>query len=316
MADLKASSRALTQLLGKRATVLERTLFASRIGTAVGLAVIAIATSANWASVVYVAAAIVFVLTLFEIFADKEGSTTLADARQAMDKALDQESESENQRRKAAAVENAYSQELERLSHFQAARDLVRAIFEDVATAQSNWDEIRVINLILQQARRSLFLALGFEMGDFHTICVYERVATTGGIAELVCKAHVRSIDCDLQEARIWREGVGAAGTALARGEEVVVPDLHAPELGTLYSLPDKKPDDDARYRSIVAEPIGMDGKGQLWGVLVATSSIPNHFSLEDRSYVDVTESLAGMISLAVKLVRSKSAALTASSHS
>jgi hypothetical protein len=315
MADLKASSQALTQLLGSRATLLDRTVVFSKIASAIGIAVIAIATSANWPAVVYVAAAVVFVLTVFSVFAEKDASTTLSNARLAMDRAIDQQAESESQRRTAEEVEDAYTEELERLSHFQAARDLVRAIFEDVATSQSTLDEIKVIDRILQQARRSLSLAHGFTMNDFYTICVYERVQVGGAAAELECKSHLRAIDCDLSKARKWKEGVGVAGTALARNEEIIVPDLQAPALGSLYNLPEKKADDDVRYRSIVAEPISLDGKGQLWGVLVATSSNAGHFSLEDRSYVDITQSLAGMISLAVKLVRSKTAATKAGSH-
>jgi GAF domain len=160
---------------------------------------------------------------------------------------------------------------------------------------------------MLKQARRALFLAHGFEMNDFHTICVYQRVMGSDGRPELVCRAHIRAIDCELALARVWKEGIGVAGTALAKATEVVVPDLTAPELGTLYNLREKKDEDDTRYRSIVAEPISLDGSGALWGVLIATSSRAGHFSVQDRSYVNVTEALAGMISLAVKLVRGKS---------
>lgn len=315
MMDLKESSRTLTNILGVRATALERLSVTSKLLTAIGAGIIPVATFANWPILGDAAAAVVFVTTIFLLYTDKDTSTSLADARTAMDHALDQQAESEVGRRKYEAAEKAYNDELDRLSHFQAARDLVRAILEDVATSNSQLDEVSVIDRMLKTARHSLTLAHGFEMKDFHTICVYQRVVGSSGVAELICRAHLRTIDCDVKQARSWKEGVGAAGTALARGEEIVVPDLKAPELGTLYSLPEKKAEDDSRYRSIAAEPISLDGKKDLWGILVATSSVPAHFSLEDRSYVNVTQSLAGMIGLAVKLVRSKAAVVAGVSH-
>lgn len=315
MMDLKESSRALTRILGDRASALERLAVISKLLTATGAAIIVVATFANRPIIGNTSAAVVFIATLFLLYTDKDNSKSLAEARTAMDHALDQQAESEAMHRKYEAAETAYNNELERLSYFQAARDLVRAILEDVATSNSQLDEVSVIDRMLKTARHALTLAHGFEMKDFHTICVYQRAVNATGVVELICRAHLRTIDCDVKQARTWKEGVGAAGTALARGEEIVVPDLRAPELGTLYSLPEKKVEDDTRYRSIAAEPISLDGKKDLWGILVATSSVPAHFSLEDRSYVDVTQSLAGMIGLAVKLVRSKAAGVAAKSH-
>lgn len=306
--ELKATSRALTRLLGARATILDRSAIVAKILAAMGAAVLAISKVVTVLppEATHVAAAVVFFATILVLFADKGKSSALADAREAMDKALDRESELESELRKYQAAEKAYNAELERLSHFQAARDLARAIFEEVATSTAPMDELAVIDLFLKQARRSLFLAHGFDMNDFHTICVYQRVDSSDGGNELVCKAHIRAIDCELAMARTWKAGVGAAGAALARREEVLVPDLKAPQLGSLYGIPEKKTDDEVRYRSIVAEPIALNGKNELWGVLVATSSRAGHFSMEDRSYADVAQSLAGMISLAVKLVRAK----------
>ena len=306
---LRETSKDITIQLGTRSTILERLSFAFKICSAGGALAIAFARLADWPpGVTYVAASVVFISAVFVLVADKGASKSLADARIAMDKALEQEAEAEASRRKFAAAEDAYNSELERLSHLQAARDLVRAILEGVALSAKQLNEISVIDLMLKQARRALFLAHGFDMNDFHTICVYQRREGEDGRAELVCKAHIRAIECDLTQARVWKEGVGVAGIALAQGDEVVVPDLTALELGSLYRIPEPKAEDGTRYRSIVAEPISLDNGGALWGVLIATSSRPGHFSVEDRSYVNVTQSLAGMISLAVKLVRSKTA--------
>lgn len=256
----------------------------------------------------YVGATIVFVSAILILAADDNASKLLAKARIALDRAKEQESEFENQARHFAEVENLYETELARLSHFQAARDLVRALFEDVALDGAS-DETEVIRRMLLQSRRQLFLAHGFEMSDYYTICVYERVVNPAtSKAELHCRAHIRAIDCALTDARVWKEGIGAPGVALARRAEVIVSDLLSPDVASLYGPPEKKQNDDERYRSVVAEPIILDG-GEPWGVLVSSSSKKDHFSPQARSYVDVTESLAGMIALAIKLTRAKRAA-------
>jgi len=310
MADLRASSKAITTLLGTRSRILDGSVLGAKIIVLAGTAIIGVAKWALWpADVTYIAVAAVLVAGLFTLIAERTASTTLSEARIAMDDALEQE-------RKLEAAEKAYDTELDRLSHFQVARDLVRALLEDIATSTAEVDEISVIQLMLSQARRQLFLAHGFAMNDFYTICVYREEVDTAGEPMLVCKANIRAIDCDLRAARKWKKGVGAAGGALATGEEVIVSDLNDPALGSLYKIPEKKIDDDTRYRSIVAQPISSDGKGDLWGVVVATSNKPGHFSLSNRDYVNVTQSLAGMIALAVKLVRCKQQALQSRSHS
>jgi len=318
MADLKASSQSITRLLGTRSKILDGSVVVAKLVILAGAAIVGIAKLASWPDITtYITVVIVLAAGIFILIAERTASTTLAEARIAMDKALEQEAETQNVLRKLEAAEKAYNTELDRLSHFQVARDLVRAILEDIATSSIVFNEISVIELMLSQARRQLFLAHGFEMSDFYTICVYQRVVNqTTGDSELVCKANIRAIDCDLKKARVWKEGVGAAGSALASGEEVVVPDLNDPALGSLYKIPEKKTDDDTRYRSIVAEPISLDDKRDLWGVLVVTSSKPAHFSVRNRDYVNVAQSLAGMIALAVKLVRSKQHVVQAGSHS
>jgi hypothetical protein len=320
--DLSETSDEVTNLLGKRSTTLEHVSLAAKILAALGTAVVAYAkfqTGEIWPQVGTVALAVIFTATVFVLWADKNSSAILAKARAALDKAigLQQDEERKSERRKADAAESFYIAEIERWSHFQAARDLFRAILEEEATPQAGLDEVQVVDRMLQQARRSLFLAHGFAMTDFYTICVYQRMPDpASNKTTLVCRAHIRAIDCNVAEARTWREGVGIAGCALARREEVVVPDLAAPELGSLYELAEKKPSDDDRYRSIVAEPIGLGPGGEPWGVLVATSSVPGHFSTTDRTYVDVTESVAGMFGLAIKLVRSKQRPIEPTSQS
>ena len=308
MADnLKTVSRNLTALLGEQAAALEKIGFWAKALNAFGAAVVAVATFQDWKPVGEAAALFLIITSIVIAIADRSNSKALTRAQEAVETAVDLQAEAETAIRKFRETEELYSAGIERISQFQAARDLVRAILEDVTLSKSALDEVVVIDLMLKQAARSLFIALGFKLNEFYTICVYQRVKDehTGNI-ELVCRAHIRAIECDISLARRWKLGIGAAGVALARGDEVVIPDLKAKDLGTLYNLTDKKREDDSRYGSIVAEPIGVDGNKELWGILVATSSVPYHFSVEDRSYVDITQSLAGMIGLAIKIVRCK----------
>jgi hypothetical protein len=305
--SLKEVSKEVTEQLSTRATLLETfSLLFKVVGVAsaftIGIA--KIRELEDW--VTYAATGLALVSGLFVLFADRKSSKTLSQARTAIDQALEKENELADDKRKYEAAEGAYITEIERLSQLQAARDLFRAILETVAASQSTPDEQFVISQMLQLAKRQLFIAHGFKITDFYTICVYQREIAADGKAQLRCKAHIRAIDCELAEARVWKEGIGVAGAALAQGIEVVVPDLTDQALGTLYQLPQHKDDDDVRYRAIVAEPICLDDDGNMWGILIATSSEAGHFSVEDRSYVNVTESLAGMISLAIKLVRAK----------
>jgi hypothetical protein len=308
MIDLKASSRAITILLRQRSNVLDGLVIAAKVFVLVGTGLIGLAKIANWpALTTYISVCVVLASGLFTLIAERRASTTLAEARSAMDAAIEKDSELQNLLRKSSAAEDFYRAEIKRLSHIQTARDAVRALLEEVATSEVTYSETVVIDLILKSAKREWFLAHGFEMNDFYTICVYERVVNAAnGNTELVCRAHIRAIDCDLKQARVWKEGVGVAGSALASGDEVVVEDLNDAALGSLYRIPQKKSDDEIRYRSIVAEPIRLDSQGPAWGVLVATSSKVGHFSLGKRDYVNVCQSLAGMIALGVKIVRSK----------
>lgn len=292
--------------------MLERLSMAARIINAIAIAAVAGATIAERAHIVYSSAAVALLATLFLLYADQASATTLAQARSALDKAIEQQAELDTLRRQTTVAEELYKTEIERLSYFQAARESIRDIFEDVAEYspipqnELTVREIHVLYMMLGQTRWQLFLALGFAPTDYQTVCIYQRVIEDGK-AVLVLRAHARAVECNVEKARKWAEGVGVPGSALALKREVVVADLTSPEAVAMYGFPNKKATDNLRYRSAVAEPIsGLDG--ELWGVLVATSRYPGHFSQNDREYVNVVHSLAGMLSLAVKLVRSRSA--------
>ena len=317
MSDIKGTSKEVTQLQNGRSLILGSLTYAAKVGAAVGALVIAVAKTLPdpfGTILLSGAATFVFICAVIVLVGDDNASKVLARARIALDEALEAEAEFEVQSRIWDEQEDTYRDEIERLGHLQSAREIARQIFESVALQGEVLGEVAVIDRMLQQAKPSLFLAHAFEMNDHHTICVYQRLLDERtGKAYLKCVSHIREIDCAIGEARIWPEGVGTAGAALARGEEVVVPDLLDAALGTLLNLPTNKPEDDERYRSIAAEPVWSDhDEKEPWGVVCATSRVPHHFSLEDRDYVNATKTLAGMVSLAVKLVRGKQRAAEA----
>ena len=117
--------------------------------------------------------------------------------------------------------------------------------------------------------------------------------------------AHVRSEPCELKNARPWREGVGVGGVAVAKNDEVVVPDLDDPAVGTAFRL-DKnmvKDQDRDRYKSICAVPVAVGHAERPWGVVIATSNVPSHFGAVGGEVVEFEEAvraLAGLVALCI----------------
>ena len=119
------------------------------------------------------------------------------------------------------------------------------------------------------------------------------------------CVAHARKIQCNIAEARQWEEGVGVAGVSYSMGNEIIIPDMSAPELGTVFNLNNNCRDYDAeRYRSMVAVPIRVGANSVPWGVAVVTTDQPHHFSVQSSDGVPTCEpirAIAAMAALAVK---------------
>jgi hypothetical protein len=163
-----------------------------------------------------------------------------------------------------------------------------------------------IIESILDAASRSLKIACGFQLENHYTFVVYEARCTTQAGREqwhLHPVAGDRSIKCDLKNARIWPMGVGVGGYCFSSGMEVVVPDMNAPNLGSGFAYP-RKPDDDRLYRSIASVPIRVGAGNEIWGVVVATSDSPHHFSLDNDPGVQTVEGVrafAGMVALAIQ---------------
>ena len=118
-------------------------------------------------------------------------------------------------------------------------------------------EEVFVRRVLEELTARRFRVALGFELSDTWTICIYRAEWNEDEqVRYLRLVAHHRSIECSLEGARLWREGLGVGGLALAKKDEIVIPDLDAPSTGTAFRLADSKPDDKLHYKSLFAVPI------------------------------------------------------------
>jgi hypothetical protein len=234
------------------------------------------------------------------LFTDGDAGSELRSANRALDKA----EELERLRPKLGAWEQ-YAQ---RISHLFLALKVSRGIQEQ-SLLQGWSDEELAIELLFDITKFSLPIAINFSISDEWTICVYRAEARPGQPHTLRCVAHNRAIQCDIKHARSWSEGVGVAGISYANAREVIVPDLRAGNLGNLFNVGSKaRPYDEKRYRSFAVVPVSLGSAEKPWGIVVATSSHPYHFTLEGGPGVTTAEAvrtLAEAIALTVACCRS-----------
>jgi len=80
-------------------------------------------------------------------------------------------------------------------------------------------------------------------------------------------------------DGRHWRDGEGHVGHAFRRRDALITPDAQVPAIRDLMAAGEKEqPYDAATYRSFVSQPISALGDTKPFGVLVATSNLPNRF--------------------------------------
>jgi GAF domain-containing protein len=250
----------------------------------------------GWTIAEIAALALVALGSVFVALTEKDASEALEVARDAVSQAQRYNEEIDKFQRVQG--------DIRRVSELYVAMNAMREV---VSRALPQIDTIQIIALCLQVARRSLLIAFGFQLEEHWTMGVY--VAETdlaSGKDHLRLVAHERSIPCDLAQGRTWPIGVGVGGVAYAKSSEVIIPDLLDPALGSAFALGDfKKPDDDERYRSLAAVPIRTDDTSSPWGVAIATSDRPGHFSVQAQAGLQTVEALralAGMVELVVRL--------------
>lgn len=254
---------------------------------------------------------VVFAAGLLLIIWEQDSVSELDSARLALEatrtKDLELATRSEDTRRAA--------RQASRMLLLYNGMDVMRDAVEG-ALLGDQMDIAPLIDGLVESAKRPLLLALGFEMHQYWTLCVYIGEPDASNTRkQLRLIAHTRTIMCDIADARVWPEGVGIAGQTYLLGNEIIVPDLSAPDFGTLFQIPEPKLED-SRYRSMVGIPIRLGADGPIWGVVIATSDRPGHFSNDERDGVRPAEgarALAKMVALIVAAndARKKPAGMT-----
>lgn len=253
---------------------------------------------ATWNIVGIAAAIIVFVGTVYVAITEQDASQELALAQKAVSEAQEAGDLIE--------VIDSYDNDLSRAVELYTAVDRMRqAVIESMSTPPKT--EADMIESLLKVSDRSLMIALGFRIEDHWTLGVYRAEQDAPSRAtKLRCLVNRRSIPCDISDARVWPDGVGAAGVAFAKSGECIVPDLGADGLGSAFDLgPLAKREDKLLYRSIIAVTVKTGSKElqSRWGVVVATSNRAGHFYVDEESGVHTAEAVrafAGMIELAL----------------
>lgn len=238
---------------------------------------------------------------------DKPGAAF--DAHEALTKA----EETATERDDAYQLLEAYEQVSKRVVSLYLSYSAARGVLEQAAVAGVA-DEVKLVDDCLWSMKQDLLISLGFNMSHTWTICVYQRKFNeTDSYNHLHCVAHQRAIECNLKEARSWKEGVGVGGMALAKDGEVVAPDILSDGAGSLFKLSGDivRTEDLVRYRSMMAVPVSVDGDCKPWGVVLASCDAPHHFGAEDQTRAntglrpeEAVRTLASVVALAIAICR------------
>lgn len=246
------------------------------------------------------ASVVVFAGAVFVLFTEDDASEELATARRA----------SEELREAQDAIEaySLYDEIIDKQISLYQTLVVMRGVIERAVVTGDTLPD--VVQKLLQLTNRLLPVALGFAQADQWTICIYRAVPNHAGRDKLVCAAHNRAIMCEIAEARDWEEGVGVSGIAYANRQEVIVPNMHAAGLGSVFNIAAGARDYDGdRYRSMAVVPIKVDGQQKPWGVVVATNDRYNHFTLDEDVGLQTAEAVravSGMVALAVAVCKSE----------
>jgi len=251
---------------------------------------------------------LIFIGGIYVAFVEDNTAEILENTRKALDQATDFERQSFEIYKELLDYEDAVT----RLKSLYTCYSIARGTIEQGLSASLAVD-VDLASVCLNNMKTDLKVALGFNLTDFWTVSIYKAVpsAETGSLL-LQCVAQDRSIDCDISEARTWPLGVGVGGIALAKNDEVVVPDLADDKVGTAFRLEKSrvKAQDSERYRSMFVVPISAGVDKLPWGVAMATSNQPSHFGGDGRTGVkpeEAVRALAGITALAVEVCRKNS---------
>ncbi len=256
-----------------------------------------------WQIIGIAACLVAFIGSAFVIFTEQDSSAELKIAHDAVEKARELERD----------YEEIFDilDDNSRLVELYQSMTVMRGTIERLSNA-SVIDEDDAVEKLLRAAERSLVISMGFKQEHQWTLGIYKAVPDERpDRACLKCIAQKRAIECDISEARVWKEGTGITGSSYANGDEIIVPNLQIEGLKAVFgtSANTTRDYDNERYRSMIAVPVKVDGIERPWGIVTATNDVIGHFSAETVPGVGNEEgarALAAMVALAVAMLRSK----------
>jgi hypothetical protein len=249
-----------------------------------------------------VASVVVAIGSIFVFLTEDDASIALALANEALEKARELESDFD------------FVPELEadrsRLIELYQALNVMRGLIEH-STAIGDLNEDVFVRKILDAAGRSLTIAFDFGQSDLWTIGIYKAFPDPENAGKVVLSAIAqrRAIACELSDARVWREGTGIMGVCYSSGDEIIIPDLAADGVRSVFgtSANEARSYDAVRYRSMVAVPVNVVGLSEPWGVITATTDNVGHFTPDGDIGVrpdEAARALASMVALAISVCR------------
>ena len=256
----------------------------------------------GWTFAGLAAAGLVALGGIYVALTETDSATALEEARKAIEAA--RELDQENLR--FAADRTRLNKEVTRGLELYNSMDVMRGAIEQ-SLGISGTSATAMIQTCLSAASNSLTVAFDFDIQDTWTVCVFKAVPEKAESDKIIleCVAHIRKIPCEIGRARKWREGEGVAGVSYSMGNDIIVPDMAARELGSIFNLKGNTREYDlTRYRSMVAIPIRIGQTKIPWGITVVTSNQPSHFTLRPVDGVSTTEparAIAAMAALAVR---------------
>jgi F0F1-type ATP synthase assembly protein I len=246
------------------------------------------------------AAVLVMLFGIYVLLAERDASSMLADAHKALSAA--QESDG-----MVAALEEELQElddQLGKSIQLYIAMASARDIYEQAVTA-GNFDLDRLLQDLLSTSKRHFAAAMDLTTTDRWTLCIYRSRDGDSGSRELKLVAHVRAIECGLEEARVWPEGVGFAGIALSTGQEIVIDDMTEASVGQIFNVSPglARPHDSMVYKSAIACPIYVGGDKRPWGVATATNDRAAHFVDDVTPSVHNGEAVRALANMAAMIV-------------
>jgi hypothetical protein len=318
MADIQEMANQVNEFATKRAARQSAAARYLQIVIAVCAAIVTTCHFADFNDHSSISHAIGFFLSIFVglsavflIVFNGDPDETLELARKATDIARTRQAELREESNRYDRTVNETAESVLRASDlYVALTDMQTAVCDVIANPGA--DEVSTISLMLEVGAPALKNAAGFSGRGHWTIAIFKAEAHAPPEPTLLrCVAQARSVKCDISQARVWPEGVGVAGISYATGEVKEVPDLAAPSVGNLFAGGAagglRRPDDDRKYRSIVAIPVeGVDVPGgRPWGIVAASSDRAGHFNSGSGSGLHPLQAvlaLANIVELAIKV--------------